>query len=282
VRPEQANEIIIGLTEFSPIRQVADVVTISSMAWEGPKETGKDVAVWVSETGSRAESAGAAYGMERIPVHEMSARKSISFSLAEDSFVNIESLMNAQFIRAFATLEGTAFVSGDGVGKPEGFLVNAATLADATTSGTVDELNADDFSQLLYGNKSDATTGLKEGYHANATWAFHRTTLGEARRLKDGQGQYLWQPGLAAGVPNTILDRPYILATDMPVVATGNESVALGDFRIGYKIIDRIGITVQRVMDSTTMDEGGFRLYARKRTGGQVVVAEAIKLLTIQ
>lgn len=281
VRPEQANEIIMGITEYSPIRQIADVQTISTSSWEGPKETGKDVAVWVSETGTRPESVGAAYGMEKIPVHETSMRKSISNALSEDSFVNMESVVNAGFIRGFATLEGAALVGGDGVGKPEGFLINAAVLAAATNSGTANVISADDFSNMLYGVKASATSGLKEGYHNNATWVFHRTTLGKVRRLKDGQGNYLWLAGLQGGVPNTILDRPYLLATDMPVISTGNEAVALGDFRAGYRIVDRIGITMQRVVDTVTMDEGGFRLYARKRVGGQVVLAEAIKLLTI-
>jgi HK97 family phage major capsid protein len=282
VRDETSNEIIKGVNETSPIRTIARVMQIGSMALEIPKRTGQFSATWVSETGARDETTGYQIGIERIPVHELHARVDLTNALLEDSFVNLESELGMEFIEQFALAEGTAHVTGDGVGKPEGFTVNAATLAAAITSGTNDAIEADDFINLLYGNSAVAGSGLKEPYHANATWVMNRTTLSAARKLKDGMGQYIWQPGLAAGVPNMILDRPYILATDMPQITDGAEALAIGDFRRGYMIVDRIGIQIKRIEDVSTISAGGVAIFARRRTGGQVVLAEAIKLLTIQ
>ena len=275
VRDEQSDEIITSVTEFSPIRQIARVISIGSMAWEGPKRTAQFSASWVSETGTRAETTGLAFGMERIPVHELHARVDMSNALMEDSFVNLEAFLNVEFAERFAVAEGTAFVTGTGIGRPEGFNVNTATVAGATTSGTVGALDADDFSSLLIG-------ALQEPYHPNSTWVMNRTTLRDAMQLKDGNGQFIWQPGLAAGIPGAILGRPFILATDMPAVATGAEALAIGDFRRGYMIVDRIGINVRRIEDTQTASAGGIAIFARKRVGAQVVNAEAIKLLTIQ
>lgn len=275
VRPEQSNEIIKGVNERSPIRTIANVKTIGTNVWEGPKRTAQFAAVWVSETGTRPETAGLAYGIERITANELQAMVPVTNALLEDAFVNIESELNMEFSEQFALAEGTAFVSGSSIGRPEGFTVNAAVLAAATTSATNDLIAADDYRELLYNQ-------LKEPYHANSTWVMHRTTMGATMKLKDGQGQYLWQPGMTIGVPSAILGRPFILATDMPVIANGAEALALGDFRRGYVIVDRVGLMIKRVEDTVTIDEGGVRFYARRRTGGQVVLAEAIKLLTIQ
>ncbi len=275
VRPEQSNEIIKSVNEQSPIRSIARIISIGSLAYEIPKRTAQFTATWASETGGRDETTGLAYGEERIPVHILHARVDVTHNLLEDSFVNIESELNTEFAEQFALAEGTAFVTGTGIGRPEGFNVNAAVLAASTTSATNDAIDADDYRELLYNQ-------LKEPYHANSTWVMNRTTLGATMKLKDGNGQYLLQPGMQLGAPSLILGRPYILATDMPAIANGAEALALGDFKKGYMIVDRVGISVQRVEDTQTIEAGGVAIFARKRVGGQVINAEAIKLLTIQ
>lgn len=275
VRPEQQTEILKGINEISPIRQISRVIQIGSLAVEFPKRTGQFAAVWEGETGPSAETTGLTFGIERIPVNNLRARVDLTHNLLEDAFVNLEAFLNEEFIEQFMLAEGTAFVTGTGIGRAEGFTINPATLAAATTSGTSNALNADDFSELFIGQ-------LKEPYWANATWVMNRTTLRDAMQLKDGNSQFIWQPGLAAGIPGTILGRPFIMATDMPAVATGAEALAIGDFRRGYLIVDRIGINMQRITDVSTMEAGGVAIFARKRLGAQVIISEAIKLLTIQ
>lgn len=275
VRDEQANEIIKSVTEFSPMRQIAKVITIGSMAWEGPKRTAQFSATWVSETGSRSETPGLAYGIERIPVHELHARVDLTNALMEDSFINLEAELNMEFAERFAVAEGTAFVTGTGINRPAGFMLNTALLTASTTSKVNDLLHGDDFSSLLIG-------ALKEPYQANATWVMNRQTLMAAMQLKDANGQYIWQPGLVAGIPGAILGRPYVLMTDIATIANGAEVLAIGDFKKGYQIVDRIGINVKRIDDVSTTESGGVAIFARKRVGAQVINAEAIKLLTIQ
>ncbi len=106
-----------------------------------------------------------------------------------------------------------------------------------------------------------------------------RSTIRTIRKFKAEDDQYLWQPGLAGLAPATILDRPYMEAIDMPAVGSGTFPIAFGDFRAGYTIVDRIGLAIERIKDSVTMNEGGIRIYGRMRNGGQVVLAEAIRLL---
>jgi len=277
--PEVETEIIKTITETSPMRQVARVRPIGADSLILPKRTGTFSAAWVAEQGSRTETTGLTYGQERVPVHECYALVDVSQQMLEDSRYDLEAELRSEFSEQISVLENTAFVTGDGVGKPEGFTQTSSNSVETVNSGSSGDFDGDDLITLL--------TTLKERYWQNATWAFTRVTLRKIRQLKDSSGQYVWAPGLAGSGANnlargfepTILDRPYVLFADMADTGSANAlSVAIGDWQRAYVIVDRIGMMVQRD-PYTQATSGNIRFIARKRTGGQVVLPEAIKIL---
>jgi HK97 family phage major capsid protein len=269
--PEFVAEMLKGVIEFSPMREIVRVITTGAPSVKFPKRTGTMAARWVGETETRTETTGLAVGIEDIPTHELYALVDVSNWLLEDALFDVEAWISEEAQEQFGVAEGAAFVSGDSVKKPEGFLQNAGVTG--ITSAANDALSADDLVNLYFEPKTP--------YARNGTWVMARSTIRATRRLKDAQNQYLWQPGLAGLAPATILDRPYVEAPDMPAIADGAKAVAFGDFRRGYIAVDRIQTEVQR--DPYTQNTTGMtRFIIRRRQGGQVVVPEAIKVLTIQ
>ena len=205
----------------------------------------------------------------------MYALVDVSEQMMEDSEFNLEEELQLEFSEQFAVTEGAALVNGDGAGKPEGFLQHADVAE--TVSGSAGSI-ADASGQA--NGLIDLYHGLKTAYAVNGTWLLNRATLSEVRKLKDGQNNYIWQPGLASGVPNTILGQPYVEVPDMPDVAAGAFPIAFGDLRRGYVIVDRINLSVLRD-PFTQATSGNVRFIARRRVGGQVVLAEAIRKLKV-
>ena len=272
---DYAREIIKGEIEFSPLRNVARIRQTARRAVQIPKRSGQFSAVWTAESGVRSETEGLSYGLEEIPTHELYALVDVSEQMMEDSEFSLEEELRQEFSEQFAVAEGAALVQGDGAGKPEGLLQNsavgetvsgsAASIADAT--GQADGL-------------IDLYHGLKTGYAVRGSWLLNRATLGDVRKLKDGQNNYIWQPGLAGGVPSTILGQPYIEIPDMPDVAANAFPIVFGDLRRAYTIVDRINLSVLRD-PFTQATSGNVRFIARRRVGGQVVLAEAIRKLKV-
>lgn len=266
--PEYVAEIIKTITEFSPVRAVARIRKTSAKSVKQPKRTGQFAAAWTSEQGSRTETTGLKYGMEEVPTHEMYAKVIISQQDLEDSAFDLEGEINMEASEQFGVAEGVAFVTGNAVGKPEGLLTNSNV--GEVVSGSAAAITADGMIDLFY--------AIKDAYAKNASWLMKRATIGAIRKLKDSQNQYLWQPGLMADQPSTILGRPYQEAVDMPAIAANAYPVLFGDFRRGYLIVDRIQIAMQRD-PFTDADNGNVVFRVRKRVGGQVILAEAIKKL---
>jgi HK97 family phage major capsid protein len=271
---DYVREIIKTVTEISPARALARVRQTASKSIQLPKRTGQFAAQWVAEQGQKSETDGLRYGMWEIPTHELFALIDISNQNLEDSAFNLESEISFEATEQFAVAEGAAFVSGNGVGKPEGFLaaagVGGANSGSATTIADVDG-QADGLLKLKY--------GLKTAYTRNASWALNRTTLGSVRRLKDAQKNYIWMPGIANGRPNTIDGDPYVEVPDMPNEGAGATPVAYGDFARAYTLVDRIAMEMLRD-PYTQATSGNVRCICRRRLGGQVVLAEAIRKLT--
>jgi HK97 family phage major capsid protein len=265
--PEYVRELLKTVTEISPIRSIARVRSTGQRSVQVPKRTSTFAAQWVAESGTRSETTGYNVGLEEIPAHEYYAMVDISEQDLEDSVFDLEAEMQSEFATQFAKAEGTAFVSGNAVGKPEGILTN--TSVSSVNSGNGTALTADGLLTLVHSIKSE--------YSRNGTFVFNRGTLAAIRKLKDTAGQYVFQAGmmLTGGVTNTILGFPYIEATDMPDVGSGTKPVAFGDFNRGYMIIDRIQMAVLRD-PFTQATTGNVRYIARRRVGGQVVQAEAI------
>jgi len=268
--PEYVRELLKTVTEISPIRSIARIRSTGARSIQVPKRTGQFAAQWVSESGTRSETTGWNVGLEEIPAHEQYALVDISEQDLEDSVFNLEAEMQSEFSEQFAKAEGSAFVSGDMVGKPEGFMTNGSV--SSVNSGDANEITADGLISLVH--------NIKSAYSSNGTFVFNRTTLAKIRKLKDTAGQYVFQAGMSlqGGVTNTILGHSYVEATDMPSEGTNTFPVAFGDFRRGYMIVDRVNLAVLRD-PFTQATTGNVRYIARRRVGGQVIQAEAISKL---
>ena len=268
--PEYVRELLKTITEISPIRSIARVRSTGARSIQIPKRDGQFSAQWVSESGTRSETTGYSVGLEELPAHEMYALVDISEQDLEDTVFDLEAEMQSEFAEQFAKAEGTAFVSGDSVGKPHGFMDHSGV--GHVNSGTADAVTADGLISLVHNIKSD--------YTRNGTFVFNRATLASIRKLKDTAGQYVFQTGMMLGgnMVNTILGHPYVEATDMPSEAANAFPVAFGDFRRAYMIVDRVNLAVLRD-PFTQATTGNVRYIARKRVGGQVVQKEAINKL---
>jgi len=266
--PEQyVEELLKTVTETSPIRQIARVRQTSRNSIRLPSRTGTFSGAWTAETGTRTETTGYTVAVDDIATNELYALVDISEALLEDSVFNLEAEMGIEFAEQFAKAEGTAFVSGNGTNKPEGFTVNADVTSVSGGSGAV---TADTLLDLVH--------AISSQYAPNALFVFNRATLGDIRKLKDTAGQYVFQPGMSGitGVPNTILGYSYVEAPDMPDVASSAKCITFGDFRSAYTIVDRVSMSIMRD-PFTQATSGNVRYIARRRVGGQVVIAEAIR-----
>lgn len=260
-----SSQIIERIRKISPVRMLADVVTISAGSdYAMPREKNDPYqAGWVGERQDRPETANDTFEMVKIPVHEMYAQPSITQRLLDDSAFNFENYMAQRVANRFAQLEGAAFVSGDGVNKPKGFLTYDSVQ---NLTGTV---SFDDLIKLVY--------SLDAEYSDGAVFMAKRTTIRDIRVLKDLQGQYLWQPSTQIGEPATVLGYKIYEADDMPAAGTaGNKFLTFGNFMEGYQIVDKTGIVTLR--DPYT-SKPFVKFYTTKRTGGGVKNPDAIKIL---
>jgi len=207
----------------------------------------------------------------------MAALVKVTKENLEDSAFNLQAEITSEMSEQFAVLEGTGFISGNGVGQPEGIITNAAVIAAATLSFAAGAVSAEDPINLSY--------ALKEGYTRNAKFLMKRTTVRDFRLLRaaaiasgDAEGAFLWTPSLVAGEPSTLAGYPIVECVDMPAVASAAYSIAFGDFKSGYTIVDRIQIEIQRLVEKyAEFNEIGF--IGRKRVDGQVTNPEAIKIM---
>ncbi len=270
---EYVADLIKSVTEISPIRSIARVRQTDKRGIEIPKRTGQFSASFVAETATRSETTGYTTGMMSIDAHEMYGLVDISQAMLEDSAFNLESEMGTEFAEQFAKLEGTSFVSGNGVGKPLGFTDSTAGVS-STNSGSGSALTANGILDLVYAIKSD--------YLGNARFVMNRTTFAKLLQLEDGEGQKIFHVGLnlVNGAPSTIAGHPYTLATDMPDIGGSAKPIAFGDFSKAYTIVDRVNLSVMRDPYSQATS-GNIRYVARRRVGGTVVLAEAIRLQNI-
>ena len=275
VTPQMSQTIVKSVFETSPMRQVASVETISSDALELIDDHDQASAGWTSETGAITETSTPQIAKRNIQTHELYAQPKATQKLVDDAAIDIEAWLSGKIADIFARKENTAFISGNGVGQPRGILSYASGTAwnqiEQINSGTSAQVTADGLIKVFY--------GLKDAYTRNATFMMNRTTVQAVRLLKEATtNQYLWQPGLAAGAPDTLMGVPVLMASDMPVAAANSLSVAVGDFKAAYQIVDRRGVNILR--DPFT-EKPFVKFYATKRVGGDVINFEAIKLLKL-
>ena len=230
--PEFVKEMIRELVEFSPVRAAAKVGSTGSPSVIIPGRTGASNAQWVGEL---EESEGSEIGFDEreIPIHELATWIDVPNATLADADINLEAEIRGAFAEDLGVKESTAFVWGNGVKKPEGFMVRAGV--PETLNGHATDLKADALITLLYAQP--------QAYRNSGEWAMNGNTLATLRKLKDGQGNYLWQPAYAEGQPERILGRPVVEMIDMPDIAGDAFPIAYGDFS-GYRIYDRLAMDV--------------------------------------
>lgn len=266
---EYVLEIVKDEIEFSPLRQYVRTRTTSNRSASMPVKKGSIAARWVGEIRSSNDDTGTLrYGLEDIPTNELVAEVPISMQDLEDSAFDIEGELRMEFVEQFGVAEGAAIVSGNGVKKPEGFLVAAGVTEK--NSGNATKVTADGI--------IDLTHAIKTTYARRGLLTLNRNTMASIRKLKDGEGNYLWRPGIAEGRPNTIDGTPYIECPDMPDEGAGAYPIAFGDWRRAYVLMDRLQLSVLRD-PYTRSSEGLVNFIARRRLGGQVILPPAIAKL---
>lgn len=281
--PEQIDhDIEKRLRALSPIRGIANVVRIGTARYKKLVATTGAVSGWVGESEARPETAAPTFAEIVPPLGELYANPAATQSMLDDAFFDVEAWLAEELAGEFAEQEGAAFVNGDGVNKPKGFLAAATSANDDATRafGTLQHVAtgvdgdfpaadpADSLIDLIY--------ALKAGYRANARFVMNTDTVARIRKFKDGDGQYLWRPGLSADAPASLLGYPVVEAADMPDVASNSLAIAFGDFARGYTVTDRTGT---RILRDPFSNKPFVHFYTTRRTGGDLVNSDAIKLL---
>ncbi len=281
VPPDMGGRIVELVYETSPVRQVANVVTIGSDALEGINDLGQPDSGWVGEMDVRNDTATPQIGEWRIPVHEQYAEPSATQKLLDDAMFDVEGYLTKKIADRLSRMENTAFVAGNGIRQPRGFLTYPAGVPSATSFSVIEQIAsgaAGAFSSTAPGDALISLVyALKAPYRDKAVFLMARETLGEVRKLKDSMGRYLWQPDFQMRQGGHLLGFNVVEAADMPAMAANSLSIAFGDFSQGYQIVDRIGIRILR--DAFTA-KPYVKFYTTKRVGGDVINFEAIKLMT--
>ena len=201
-------------------------------------------------------------------------------ALLDDAVVDLDQWIGARWSLPLPTQEGAAFVSGDGINKPKGFLSYTEVDETAWTWGNIGYVATGVSGALPASNPSDKLVdlvyALKAGYRQNANWVMNRKTQAAIRKLKDADGNYLWQPPAAAGQPATLMGFPLVEAEEMPDAAANETPIAFGDFARGYLVVDRTGV---RVLRDPYSAKPYVLFYTTKRVGGGVQDFDAIKLM---
>ncbi len=269
-----------ALKDISPIRAIAGVRQVSSSVYKRPfAVSGLDTG-WVGEAAARAETATPTLSELSFPTMELYAMPAATASLLDDSAVNIDEWLAEEVRIAFAEQEGNAFIAGDGINKPKGFLTYPTIANSSWTWGNVGTIATGASGALPSSNAGDVLIDLayavKSSYRVNAHFVMNRATQAQVRKLKDGDGTYLWQPSIEPGQAPTLMGFPVAEAEDMPDIAADSLSIAFGDFRRGYLIVDRVGV---RVLRDPYSAKPYVLFYTTKRVGGGVQDFDAIKLL---
>lgn len=268
------SRIINKVYETSNLRALATVVSIGGKELEIPRDEGEfGYGGWVGETTAPTESATSQLGVSKIFAHEMFAEPRVTQNMLEDAGLDIEAWVANKVGDKMARIEATAFFTGTGVNQPRGLL----TYANGTTNGTIEQIVSGGATTITSDAIYNLVFSLKDYYTAGSNFVMKRTTVRDVLKLKDGQNNYLWQMGdIKNGQPSTLLTYPVVRAEDMPTIAASSLSVAFGDFKQAYTIVERLGITLLR--DNLTA-KPYVKFYTRRRVGGDVVNFEAVKLL---
>ncbi|MEX6632156.1 phage major capsid protein [Hyphococcus lacteus] len=279
--PNQVESLITAaVKDISPMRQIASVREIGGNVFRKPISNGDAVAGWVAETGARVETTSPSLTALDFPTMELYAMPAASQALLDDSIVDIEQWLADEVQTEFAVQESAAFIGGNGTSQPKGIL-SYTIAADATRSaGELGYIASGADGAFAASNPSDKLLDLiyapKQAYRANGRFLMNRSVVGALRKFKDTDGNYLWQPNSEPGEPARLMGYPVTEAEDMDDVASDSHSIAFGDFRRGYLVVDRVGV---RVLRDPFSAKPYVLFYTTKRVGGGVQDFDAIKFL---
>lgn len=263
---EFERQIIMGLQEANVIRSIAKTITTSAER-KIPVAATHTIAKWTAENASITESTPT-FDQKTIDAFKLTDLVKVSLELLQDSMFDLESYIAAEFARAFGVAEEEAFCIGTGVGQPTGiFTANGGTVG--VTAGSATAISVDNIIDLVY--------TLKSPYRRNAVFLMKDVTVSALRKLKDGNGAYLWQPSVQAGQPDRLLGYPIYTSPYAPAVEASALPIAFGDFS-NYWIADRLGRTVQR-LNELYAGNGQVGFIATERVDGKVILSEGIQLL---
>ena len=268
VPDEFENTLVEALEEENVFRQMAKIIQTSSGDRKIPVVASKGTASWMDEEGAYPESDDS-FGQVSIGAYKLGTMIKVSEELLNDSVFDLQSYITREFARRIGSKEEEAFFTGNGTGKPLGILAATGGAETGITSASATAVTADELIDLYY--------SLKSPYRKNAVWTLNDSTVKAIRKLKDGNGQYLWQPGITAGAPDMILGRPVRTSTYMPEIAAGAKTIAFGDFSY-YWIADRQGRSFKR-LNELFAATGQVGFLASQRVDGKLVLPEAVKVL---
>lgn len=271
VPDEYEKTLVEALEEENIFRKLAHVISTSSGDRKIPVVASKGSASWVDEEGTIPDSDDA-FNQVSIGAYKLGTLIKVSNELLNDSVFNLESYISKEFARRIGAKEEDAFFNGNGTGKPVGIFNATGGAEIGVTAASATAITADEIIDLFY--------SLKAPYRKNAVWILNDATIKTIRKLKDNNGNYLWQPSLTAGTPDTILGRPVYTSSYVPTIAAGAKTIAFGDFSY-YWIADRAGRNFKKLTELyAANDQTGF--VATQRVDGKLILPEAIKVLKMK
>ena len=277
---ETDGEIGRRLAVVSPIRSLATVRQVTGAVLKKPFALAGMATGWVAETAARPQTAAPQLAELSFPTMELYAMPAATAALLDDAAVDVENWIATEVDLAFSLQEGQAFVSGDGVNKPKGFLSYDTVAESAWNWGSLGYVATGAAGAFSPSGASDTLVdtiyALKASYRRNAGFVMSRKTQAEIRKLKDANGHYLWQPPASAEGRASLMGFPLTEAEEMPDIAPGSPAIAFGDFSAGYLVVDRTGV---RVLRDPYSAKPYVLFYTTKRVGGGVQNFEAIKLV---
>lgn len=263
--------LVEALHDEMVIRRLAHVFTTASGSHKIPVVATHGTANWVEENGEIPETTET-FGQKFLGAHKLTALIKVSEELLNDSAFDLEDYFRCEFARRISNAEELAFVTGDGNGKPSGLFAETDGAEVGVTTASATAITADEVINLYY--------SLRSPYRKKAVWLLNDATINAIRLLKDKNGQYLWQPALKEGAPDTLLGHPVYTSTAVPTIAASAKVMAFGDLSY-YWIGDREGISFRRLNELyATKGQVGF--LATKRVDAKLVLSEAVKLLQMK
>ena len=270
VPDEFEHTLVEALEEENFFRSIATVIRTSSGDRKIPVVATKGTASWIDEEGAYPESDDS-FGQVSIGAYKVATMLKVSDELLNDSVFDLEAYISKEFGRRIGAKEEEAFFTGDGKGKPTGIFSAAGGASDGVTTAAAG-ITFDDVMDLFY--------AVKSPYRKKAVWVLNDTTVKALRKLKDNNGNYIWQPSVQAGQPDMILNRPYHTSAYVPEVAAGAKVMAFGDFSY-YWIADRQGRSFKRLNELFAAN-GQVGFLASQRVDGKLILSEAVKTMAIK